>query len=489
MNGYVYRTLTILIFSFTTACGHKHEVNNNTNSINAADTHAGAHSQETSPTKSSGPDGHDHAKKMHCVVKEPTAEQKKAKHKEKKDIKNPLLEQIYQNGLTQAQAVQFALLNNPELLAFYDNLDLGYAELIEAGLRQNPIISSSRRFPNEPGNDINKNFDGVISYLDYFLIPIRQRAAAADLNVIEAQVTEKVLDLASNVQMNWLEVKSFELLLEQESKRVEIKELAAGLADLQKKAGNISELNARKRELEFAQALERLKNLQAALESAVEALSRSLGLFGPEACFRIAGDIDWKNDIAPPDVATIENAAIYNRPDIEAIRREVTAIAEEANLKQPWTYSNIKIGTSAEKEPDGVTVAGPLIELELPIYNYGQGQSVKYNALLDQTQKRLLAKAVQACSEVREFFKAVNIFRSQVVDYDVKILPDFVKQVTSAQAHYNVMAIGIYDLLDIKEKEIQASIEQLEAIKNYEKSRIELFHAAGGSFASVRTRP
>jgi outer membrane protein TolC len=184
----------------------------------------------------------------------------------------------------------------------------------------------------------------------------------------------------------------------------------------------------------------------------------------------------------------IETAAIDNRPDIEIIRREVTAIAEEVNLKQPWTYSNIKVGTSAEREPEGFTVAGPLIELELPIYNYGQGQAIKYNALLDQAQKRLLAKAINGCSEVREFFKKVNIFRSQVVDYDIKILPDFAKQVSSAQAHYNVMALGIYDLLDVKDKELQASIEQLHAIKNYEKARIELFHAAGGSFASVRTR-
>lgn len=477
------------ILFITAACGPNIKKTHDSSPAAKTAEQKGAetHVHETSPARP-GPAAPNDAKKMHCAVKDSSSEPKGHKKTESKEIKNPILKEIYQEGLTQANAVQFALVNNPDLLAFYNNLDIGYAELIEAGLRENPIISSSIRFPNEEGNAINKNFDGVISYLDYFLIPLRERAAAADLNVVEAQFTEKVLDLARDVQIHWLDVKSFELLLEQEGKRVQIKELAAGLADLQKKAGNISELNARARELEFLQAVERLKNIQVGLESAVEELSRSLGLFGPEACFRITGEIDWKSDVELPNITVIETAAIDNRPDIEIVRREVTAIAEEANLKQPWTYSNIKVGTSAEREPEGVTVVGPLIELELPIYNYGQGQAIKYNALLDQAQKRLLARAIEGCSEVREFFKAVNIFRSQVVDYDIKILPDFAKQVSTAQAHYNVMALGIYALLDVKDKELQASIEQLLAIKNYEKARIELFHAAGGSFASVRTR-
>lgn len=427
-------------------------------------------------------------KRAYCVLQESEVRQNRTIENEVLDVKSPLLEQIYLNGLTEAQAVQLALVNNPELLAFYNNLNLGYAEFIEAGLRQNPNLSSSIRIPDEPLNDINRTFDGVISYLDNFLIPIRQRAAAADVNVIEAQIKEKVLKLARDVQIYWLQVKSLELLLDEETKRVQLKEIAAKLADLQMKAGNISELHAKKRELDFEQALERLKNIQVQLEGSVELLSRTLGLFGPESCFRIVGDIDWKNDIGLPDVTAIENAAINNRADIEVIRREVTAIAEEAKLVQPWTYSNIKIGISKERELDGVTVTGPLVELELPIYNYGQGQEVKYLALLNQSQKRLLAKAIEACSEVREFFKAVNVFHSQIHDYEVKILPAHKEQVSLAQAHYNVMTIGIYELLDIKEKEIEASIEQLMAIKNYEQARIELFHAAGGSFASIRTR-
>ena len=303
-----------------------------------------------------------------------------------------------------------------------------------------------------------------------------------DLQVIESQVTQQVLNLTRNVQIDWLMVKNLELLLAQETKRVELKELAAGLANMQQKAGNISELNARKRDLDFEQATERLKFVHVKLENAVEKLSRTLGLFGPEACFKVSGDIDWKNDIKLPDIITIENAAINNRPDLETIRREIIAIANESELSQPWTYTKIKIGTSAEKEPEGFTVAGPLVEL------YGQRQAIKYAALIDQAQKKLLAKAIEGCSEVRKYFKEVNIFFSQVFDYDRKILPDLAQQVIDAQAHYNVMALGVYELLDIKESEIQATIEQLNALKNYEKARIELYHSAGGSFASIRAQ-
>jgi cobalt-zinc-cadmium efflux system outer membrane protein len=396
-------------------------------------------------------------------------------------IKGQILQQIYVEGLTEETAVQLALVNNHDLLAYYENLELGYAGLIEAGLRENPVLSSNRRYPDKAGLKVNKNFDAAISYLDYFLIPLRTRAAGAELLVIEAQVAQKVLDLVKEVEINWLEVKMRELEMRQEGHRVQLRDLARQMSNAQKEAGVISELSAQARDSKYDDAIQKLRELSADIKVARENLNRSLGLFGHETCFDLAGEIDWKTDQKLPDITTLEVAAIENRWDLEVSRREINAIAQKANLKQWWTYSNIKVGISSEQDTDGVTVTGPSLELEIPMYNFGQGEQIKHEALLAQAQKTLLGKAVQACSEVRAYMNNANFYRQRLEKSENEILPDLAKQITLAQAHHNAMALSIYELFDLEEAEVDAAIEQIRSLKNYLKARIELMHALGGS--------
>ncbi len=400
-------------------------------------------------------------------------------------IRRQLFVDIYARGLSQDDAVELALINNPGLLAYYENLEVAHADLLEAGLRENPVLKQSKRHPNEPGKKVNKEFEVTINFLDFFLIPFRQNAALAELQVIESEFGQMVLDVAKEVKINWLMVKALEMELSQESLRVELKDLAAALAESQRQAGNINDLAARNYKIEHEMAIGKLKALSAELASAREKLNRSLGLFGPDICFVIAGDIDWQSDFALPPIVDIEQAAIENRLDLEALRREIYALAESAKLKDPWTYGNLVVGQSTEGEADGLTVAGPIVELEMPIFNSGQAARKKYRALIDQAQKKLVGKAVEICSQVREFFTTAGIFQSQLEDLEQKILPDFRTQLSDAQAHYNVMAIGVFDLFELKESEIDATIDHIHSLKNYMTAKIELLHALGGHFATI----
>mgnify|MGYP000541286713 CR=1 FL=1 len=88
---------------------------------------------------------------------------------------------------------------------------------------QNPFFSASVRFPSQSSYRLNNLFDAAISFLDLFLIPLRKRAAEAEIKVIESQIGQRVLDLVKEVQIHWLDVKSLELQLEKGRKNVELK--------------------------------------------------------------------------------------------------------------------------------------------------------------------------------------------------------------------------------------------------------------------------
>lgn len=408
---------------------------------------------------------------------------------EVQEMKRQLLQEVQQQGLTQEVATQLALVNNPDLFAYYETLELGYADLLEAGLFQNPFFSFSIRFPSQSHYRLNNLFDAALSFLDLFLIPLRKKAAEAEIHVIESQIGQRVLDLVKEVQMHWVDLKSLDLHIEQQTRCVELKQLQAALAVSQYRVGNISALGVKERTLFYENAQVQLKSLMAEREQAKEAMNRALGLFGNEVDWTIQGELEWELDTELPALFQMEKAAVENRLDVESVRRETAVLARKAKLKEWWTYSNLVVGVSSEMQPEGFTTTGPSVELQLPIFNYGQAEKKRYHARLEQAQKRLLSKAVDACSQVREFFKTAQVYRAQMVDLEQHILPNVARQLVLGQAHYHVMTLGVYDLLDLKAQQIEMRIEQIHVQQHYKKARIELLYAVGGSFDLVRGQP
>ena len=70
--------------------------------------------------------------------------------------------------------------------------------------------------------------------------------------------------------------------------------------------------------------------------------------------------------------------------------------------KTRYVPAEIKIGVNTEKETDGSRLTGPTLDLELPIFNQGQGEIAKLTAQYRQAQRELEAMAINIRSEVRE---------------------------------------------------------------------------------------
>jgi cobalt-zinc-cadmium efflux system outer membrane protein len=399
-------------------------------------------------------------------------------------IKTQLLQEIFSQGLTRANAVQLALVNNPDLFAYYENLEIGYADLLESGLRRNPAFVRSLGASGEGVQPSETAFDTTINFLDYFLIPFRKQAALAELQVIESEVQHKVLELVKEVEMHWIEVKALELEYDQRKQFAEAKELAAKIAKLQQQAGNISELSARAREIEALDAGENINSTS--VQAARERMNRKLGLVGDEVCWKLGEEINWKEDAKILKIPNLELVALDNRPDIESIRREIFALAQKAKLKEPWTYANISVGFSGDLE-NGISPGS--VALEAPIFNYGQAETSKFDSLISQAQERLLDKAIESLSKVREYVTIGKSYTSALEDYENNIIPASQKQIADAQAEYNVMTLGVYELFDLKCSEINEKLQYIFGLREFEKIIIELLYTIGGSIPNVGEMP
>src|SRR3954452_22433786 len=78
--------------------------------------------------------------------------------------------------LTADAAMQVALLNNANLQATYEDLGVGQADLVQAGLLKNPVFSFEVRFPADPKAPIEA--DVFYEFVSLLTMPLRQKVAA-----------------------------------------------------------------------------------------------------------------------------------------------------------------------------------------------------------------------------------------------------------------------------------------------------------------------
>src|SRR5438045_8055074 len=140
----------------------------------------------------------------------------------------------------------------------------------------------------------------------------------------------------------------------------------------------------------------------------------------------------------------------------------------------------MEFGVDTEKEADGQRVTGPTWQLELPIFNQGQGRIAKVQAQVRQAERRLEFEGVAIQPEVREARDRLIAKRDLATYYRDELLPGRKKILELTLTHYNAMLKSPYDLLLAKQNEISAERGYVNALRDYWIARADLERAVVG---------
>jgi outer membrane protein, heavy metal efflux system len=392
-------------------------------------------------------------------------------------------------NLTVDSAIQIALLNNRELHATLEELGIAEADLIQAGLPRNIELAGSWRFPNEPTPYNNVEYGASANVLDLFMLPFRKKVAARNLEAVEIRVAGEVLGLIADVRMAFFRVQAGQQLLARLESLVELNEVALDLAKRQKEAGNITGLQLSTHQSIYAQARVTAAQAAADLRQRRETLNRLLGLWGEMTTWEIAESLPPIPAEERP-VDGLESIAMTNRFDLASARRamENAEYALSLRTKTRFLPTALHVGGSTEREPHGERLTGPEIELELPIFDQGQGEIARLGARYRQAQRWFEALAINARSEVREARDLLIATRDLAQFYDQVLLPQQREIVRQTLLQYNAMQVGTFDLINAKERELESERRYIDAWLSYWIARSELDRAMlGGSRSSLST--
>ncbi|MGB8342865.1 MAG: TolC family protein [Chthoniobacterales bacterium] len=388
---------------------------------------------------------------------------------------------ILRRELTADRAVQIALLNNRELQARFEEIGIAQAAVIEAGLLSNPSFAASFRFPNRPPSGSNIEYSIAQNFLELIMLPLRKRIAATQLAQTETRVADEVLQLVAEVKTAFYTAQARQQILDRLRVVLEISETAAEFTKRLHDAGNISNLELANQQGSYEQSRLEVAQTELQLRRDRERLNRLLGLWGSE--------IDWKMADHLPELPAreislqnLEARAIAQRLDLKALRMRLDVIGQSLALRTKTRYvpMEIKVGVDTERETDGQRVTGPTLDLELPIFNQGQGEIAKLTAQYRQAQRELEARMVNVRSEVREARDQMITARDLTSYVGKKLLPTQQQALNFTLQQYNYMLKGAYDLLLAKQNEVAAERSYVEAWRDYWIARAELERAVGG---------
>jgi outer membrane protein, heavy metal efflux system len=383
--------------------------------------------------------------------------------------------------LTVEGAVQISLLNNKTLQATYEDLSIAQADLVQAGLLQNPVFGVGLGFP-VAGQGIRTGVEvhAATDFLSVFLLAARKKVAEAELRATKLRVADAVLRTAAEVESAFYQLSATQQIAQMRRTILEAGDAALDLAVRQHAAGNISDLDLANQQALYEQVRTDLVRSEADVITAREHLTRLLGLWGTDTTYQVADKLpELPTDEV--ELGHLESLAVSRRLDLGAAREESQVVSHALAMAKNYRWLGASsMGALYDRHPEHFTVFGPRAELEIPLFDQKQAVIARLEGQLRAALARETALAIAIRSEVRAVRTRLVVARAVVDRYAKVVVPLRQRVVMLSQEQYNAMLLGAYQLLTAKQNEVSAYREFIESLRDYWTARADLGRVTGG---------
>ena len=387
--------------------------------------------------------------------------------------KEELINCLLQDQLTVDEAVQIALLNSPKIQALFEEVGIAQSDLINASLIANPIFGMAVRIPEGSFPSVNPEIDALQSLVSILLQPIRRKSACFELAGTVAHVTSELFQFIELVSETFYNAQASMISLEWQKQILEARELEFLVTEKLIEVGNTNQLHYEIHFDEFQEALLSYESMQIEVNTLKMELGQLMGVFE----FEISCDMGLPPSICQQNLIGI---AYHQRFDLLASRMQTDAIATSMGLYQWYAYTDFAAGVAYEREIDGTNKTGPGFVLEIPIFNFGQGDRMKVRAMFCQNVQQTRDLCLQIQQEVRTFYEGMVLSKSRSEQLQHNVIPDKQEIVDQNLRFYNFMNASVYDLLEAKVAELMSEMMLVEAKRDYLVYRALLIRSLGG---------
>ncbi|MFH0981278.1 MAG: TolC family protein [Planctomycetota bacterium] len=429
------------------------------------------------------------------------------------------------------EAVVMALRNNRELRADLEMIGQANADLVQAGLLQNPTFNFMMMFPDGGGRTmLRSNALPMQPLQDLWLIPARQEVATAELRKAVVRVADRAVETAAAVKKVYARLQYTQRAIELIRDNMGVVDQSTRIIQVRQSAGQATQVEVNLSRIRYL----RLRSELMAMEAEHRALQRELlmlmGFPGATDAWRVEPVQETQEVLeAPAGEPDLLSLAAERRLDLKAAEWDVQAAEKRIRLMHREGWPELALAFTFERAPGprsrnlgipgqlgnaaaegvanglagmppatsvpmtppfGVTrrevtyTLGPMIEMEIPIFDRNQAQVAKavheyrqrlaeYDARAQEITRRVYETRIiyaQACAQVR-------FFRDSV-------MPEVERNLKLAQQAFIAGQENLTIYLQTQEDLIMTRLRILEFLRDGLVGRAELEREVGGRLES-----
>jgi cobalt-zinc-cadmium efflux system outer membrane protein len=377
------------------------------------------------------------------------------------------------DGLSRDEAVALALWNNAAFQVSVSQLGFARADLVDAGLIANPVLSLL--FPVGP-----KQLEATLRLPAEVLWERPRRVAAAKLSleVAAKSLVQSGLDLAFAVRTAFADLA---LALDRRALAVEASSALQRIDTLTQSrvaAGDIAELDARAARVDAARAAEEAQRAGHDVTIARERLRLLIGLAPDD---RSLDTIESPGDASGCGaVPLLLERARAARPDLRAAELAVEAAAARLG----WERSRILTLTAvldANGEGKEGFEAGPGIDVSLPIFNRNQGGRLRAESELQRASAAYVQLQRQVNLDVREASTMFDQAQQSRVAWEGKLVTPLRANLADAETSYAAGEVSYLFVLENSRRLIEARVRARELAADEQRAQARIERAAGAA--------
>lgn len=376
-------------------------------------------------------------------------------------------------ALRQPQAVRLALRNNPQFRAAMVDLQISEAELIQARVLPNPLFSTF--FPVGP-----KQFEFTLFIpLDAVLLrPNRVKTAEFDCEQVSQTLVKSGLDLVREVKIAYARLHLARRTVKLFEQEASVLRKIARFNKRRFELGDISESEASQSMIQALDATRLIAQNQRQVQLAEAAVTGLLGLSQePSPPTLVTEERAGLTEI--PNERVLLRAADLGRPDLKAMELALKAAGLRRSLAK-WDWLRY-LGVLDVNKPNGERAeVGPGLQVELPVFDRGQGNKARSQARLEKLLKAHAALKHQITVEVRRARLQLVQVQSNYQYWVKKTLPEIQRALELARREYQAGHITDLPVLESQRQVIQAHVTKQQFLMQLKQARAELEWSIGG---------
>lgn len=397
------------------------------------------------------------------------------------------------DGLTLDAAIERLRAANLDVLAIKYELPQAQADILTAGLRNNPLVYVDTQFiPYQPFGD--RRPGGPTQYDVNITYPVdvsgkrraRVAVAVAAKRVLEAQFQDVARRQIGNLYRGFVDLQAARVGLLAIEGMVARQE--AILDRLRKGRGpkKLSRLELDRLVLELAKSRAGMHDARDALTDAQEALGLLLALPEEEVSRLLPRGRLRLPHPAPPSLEEAIAAAKQARPDLAALRLGVRRADSEIRLARanrvddvyffydPFTFQDNRPFKALGAGSWGLGVTFPV-----PLFNRNQGNIAKARTNLTQTQAEVVALERRVAAEVRQAYREFAAAAQGLELVESSIVAPARDATARAVAGFLAGDVEVADYLDQMEDDADSARLYRDAVLRHRRSMLDLNTAIG----------